>query len=56
MQDFFDMGGYAAYVWPAYAVAAVVLVGLLAVSVAGLRRRQTELAKLDDGNRRERRT
>ena len=55
MQSFFDMGGYAEFVWPAYAVAAVILIGLLAVSMTGLRRRQTELAKLDDGNRRERR-
>ena len=32
MQTFFEMGGYAAFVWPAYGVAAVVLIGLLAAS------------------------
>lgn len=25
--DFFDMGGYAAFVWPAYAVTLIVLIG-----------------------------
>ncbi len=28
MSDFFAMGGYAAYIWPAYAVSAIVLAGL----------------------------
>ncbi len=28
MSDFFAMGGYAAYIWPAYGVSAVVLAGL----------------------------
>ena len=28
MSDFLAMGGYAAYVWPAYAIAAIVLGGL----------------------------
>ena len=30
---FFAMGGYAVYVWPAYAVATVVLAGLVIVSL-----------------------
>ena len=29
LEGFFAMGGYAAYVWPAYGVALVVLAGLL---------------------------
>ena len=35
MSDFFAMGGYAAYVWPAFGFAAVVLLGLLAAELAG---------------------
>jgi len=44
---FFSMGGYAAFVWPAFAVAAAVLIGLLAQSLASYRRRQRELARLE---------
>jgi len=40
---FLAMGGYAGYVWPAYAAAAIVLGGLLAWSLAGYRRAQREL-------------
>lgn len=46
MNQFFDMGGYAAFVWPAYGVAAVVLIGLLVQSLRGLRSRAAELAAL----------
>jgi heme exporter protein D len=41
------MGGYAAYVWPAYAVAALVLIGLLGASLRDLRRRQEILGRLE---------
>jgi heme exporter protein D len=40
------MGGYAPFVWPAYALAAIVLVGLLAVSLRQLRKAEAELAAL----------
>ncbi len=40
---FFDMGGYARFVWPAYAVTALVLLGLLAWSLGSYRRVQREL-------------
>jgi heme exporter protein D len=43
---FLAMGGYAAYVWPAYATAAVVLAGLLAWSLAGYHRARRELEAL----------
>jgi heme exporter protein D len=33
-----DMGRYAAYVWPAYAVSAAVLVGMILDSLARARR------------------
>jgi len=38
------MGGYAAFVWPAYALAGAVLVGLLLVSLRQLRRSEADLA------------
>jgi heme exporter protein D len=43
---FFAMGGYAGFVWPAYATAAIVLGGLLVWSLAGYRRAQRELDAL----------
>lgn len=41
--SFFAMGGYAAYVWPAYAASVAVLGGLLIVSWRSLRAREAEL-------------
>lgn len=52
MSEFFAMGGYAAFVWPAYALAAIVLVGLLVVSLCRLRRAEAELAALGQRARR----
>ena len=46
MSQFFAMGGYAAFVWPAYAVAAVVLIGLLVQTLRSLRAREAEFAAL----------
>jgi heme exporter protein D len=45
--DFLDMGGYAAYVWPAFGIAAAVLVGLLVQSRLTLRSRESTLAELE---------
>ena len=47
------MGGYAAYVWPALAVAAVVMIGQVVLTLRTLRRREAALAELEA--RRERR-
>jgi heme exporter protein D len=44
---FLDMGGYAAYVWPALGLTAVVLAGLLIASLKSARRREAELAQLE---------
>jgi heme exporter protein D len=44
MAAYFAMGGYARFVWPAYAVAALVLLGLLFWSLASYRRIKIELA------------
>lgn len=49
MSDFFAMGGYAAYVWPAYAVSALVLSGL---ALAVWRRGRTLRRRLQEAQRR----
>ena len=46
---FFAMGGYAAYVWPAFAVAAVVMVALVIATMHTLRRREREIGELIKG-------
>jgi heme exporter protein D len=51
-QNFFAMGGYARFVWPAYAMAAAVLLGLFAWSLAAYRRVRRELAAREAGARR----
>jgi heme exporter protein D len=43
MSGFLAMGGYAAYVWPAYGLAAIVLAGLWIGSVRSLRAREAEI-------------
>ena len=54
IRTFLAMGGYAGFVWPAYALAAIVLVGLLAVSLHQLRKAESELAALGPQRPRER--
>ncbi|MCP4328949.1 MAG: heme exporter protein CcmD [Alphaproteobacteria bacterium] len=53
MSEFFAMGGYAAYVWPAFAITAIVLVGLFLVSLRDLRKREALLERLqrEEGGR-----
>ncbi len=46
LQVFLDMGGYAMFVWPAYAVAIGGLIGLLAVSLHGMRGHEAALRSL----------
>jgi heme exporter protein D len=43
---FFAMGGYAAFVWPAFAVAAVVMAALVIATLHTLRRREREIAEI----------
>ena len=52
--SFFEMGGYAAYVWPAFGAAAAVMVALLVLSLRAMRVREAALRKLeaDTGRRR----
>ncbi|MCC6718666.1 MAG: heme exporter protein CcmD [Acetobacteraceae bacterium] len=47
LSDMLGMGGYGAYVWPAFILAAVVLAGLLVSSVITLRRREREAQALE---------
>ena len=46
MNDFLDMGGYAAFIWPAYLTAAVILGGILAQTIITMRRRERLADKL----------
>lgn len=43
---FLSMGGYAAYVWPAFGIASAILVILLVSSLRTLRRREKLLSRL----------
>jgi heme exporter protein D len=47
--NYLAMGGYARFVWPAYGVATIVLVGLVVQSWRSYRARQAELARLESG-------
>jgi heme exporter protein CcmD len=43
----FDMGAYGAYIWPAYGVSAVALIGATLWTVAAWRRAKAKLAALE---------
>jgi heme exporter protein D len=45
-QAFLAMGGYAAYVWPAYALAAAGLIGALVLSRRTLKARERDFDQL----------
>ncbi|HSR71566.1 MAG TPA: heme exporter protein CcmD [Kiloniellales bacterium] len=45
IESFFAMGGYGAFVWPAFGLTAVVLIGLLVDTLGRLRARERALAK-----------
>ncbi len=47
MKEFLEMGGYAAFVWPAYGATLFVLALLIVDSVRRLKRGQDELARLE---------
>ena len=54
MSEFFAMGGYAAFIWPAYAVAAILLFGLLGLSLKSMREREALVESLRSHRRRRR--
>jgi len=47
MTEIFNMGGYGAYVWPAWGIAVLVLGGLIFASLRTMRARERELTKLE---------
>jgi heme exporter protein D len=51
LSDFFHMGGHGVYIWPAYLIATVIVVGILVQTITTMRQRERQLAEL----RRERR-
>lgn len=52
---FFEMGGYARFVWPAFAIAFVVMAGFIVTSWYTLRARQASLEALQGAQPRRRR-
>ncbi len=46
LHEFFDMGGYAVWVWASYAVSALGLIGMLIWSVRTLKAREKEFEDL----------
>ncbi|MDD9907731.1 MAG: heme exporter protein CcmD [Rhodospirillaceae bacterium] len=46
VSEFFAMGGYAPYIWPAYLIAAGILVALLGLSLRDLKRNENTLKTL----------
>lgn len=47
MAEFFQMGGYAVYVWPAYIITFVILIGMVVFTVRSYRKTQDLLSQLD---------
>ena len=54
--SFFEMGGYAAYVWPAFGAAAAIMIALLVQSLRTMRAREAALRSLEATARRRRGT
>jgi heme exporter protein D len=54
MSEFLNMGGYGGYVWPAYAIAAAVLIGLVWHSVHALRSSARDLEEAEKASPRRR--
>jgi len=47
MSQFFAMGGYGAFIWPAYGVSALLLGATVAVTVRAYRKARAQLAVLE---------
>ena len=47
MAEFFDMGGYAAFVWPSWIVAVVVIIAITILSYSHDHKIKTETYRLD---------
>jgi heme exporter protein D len=53
MAEFFEMGGYAAFVWPAYGITALVTLGLIVWTVQAHRAARQRVAALEAHGRRD---
>lgn len=51
MAEFFLMGGYAAFVWPSYGLAAIVFIGVIWQSLADLKAQKRLADKLETRRR-----
>ena len=52
MNEFFEMGGYGAFIWPAYAAALILMLGLLTLSWKSMRQREALVESLRANRRR----
>jgi heme exporter protein D len=50
MSEYFAMGGYAAFIWPSYGVAAILLVVLFVISARRLQGAERALPKAPEGD------
>ncbi|HLN23100.1 MAG TPA: heme exporter protein CcmD [Patescibacteria group bacterium] len=48
LSTYFDMGGYAGFVWPAYALTALVMLALLGTTLRTLRAREATLKTMQE--------
>jgi heme exporter protein D len=44
------MGGYGIYVWPSFAIAAIIIISMLLMTLASLKRAQNTLKSLKEQN------
>lgn len=51
ISEFVAMGGHGIYIWPAYGIAAVVMIAFALTTVRRLRIREAELARLTAARR-----
>ena len=48
IHEFLTMGGYAAFVWPAFGITVMVMAGLLVASLRGLRQERRTLELMEN--------
>jgi len=54
MSEYLSMGGHAGFIWSSYGATALILIGLLVVSLREHRARRTEVAALEAASPRRR--
>ena len=47
IRTFFEMGGYAAFVWPSFALVLLVMLGFLVTTLRDLKARESRLRQLE---------